>query len=154
QVLDAIPAADGLVGVNISGRILTELFASANNASRFMEEVRASRMVQNFEVEMLTDANKRIVTLLSCVADGDRYSGIIKDVTERTHLMGQVARAQKMESIGTLASGVAHDFNNILGIILPNAELIKMRSDAASPATRLADLIINAPRRAARLTRQ
>jgi CheY-like chemotaxis protein len=59
-----------------------------------------------------------------------------------------------MESIGTLASGVAHDFNNILGIILPNAELIKMRSDAASPASRLADVIINATKRAAGLTRQ
>src|SRR5207249_9485458 len=57
-------------------------------------------------------------------------------------------------SIGTLASGVAHDFNNILVIILPNAELIKMRSDAASPATRLADIIIKATKRAAGLIRQ
>jgi two-component system, cell cycle sensor histidine kinase and response regulator CckA len=154
KIVDANPAAESLFGGAIVGKTLTELFSSPNNASHFVEAVRTSRVVQNYESELLTDSNNRIVTLLSCVTDGDRYSGIIKDVTERTHLMGQIVRAQKMESIGTLASGVAHDFNNILGIILPNAELIKMRSDPASPATRLADVIINATKRAAGLTRQ
>src|SRR5207245_8070839 len=112
-----------------------------------------SRAVQNFETELLTTANERIVSLLSCVTNGGHYSGIIKDMTERTRLMDQITRAQKMESIGTLASGVAHDFNNILGIILPNAELIKMRSAADSPATRFADIIINASKLAAQLTK-
>src|SRR5947207_7255605 len=123
-------------------------------ASQFVEAVRTSRAVQNFETELLTTTDEHIVALLNCVTDGGRYSGIIKDMTERTHLMGQVMRAQKMESIGTLASGVAHDFNNILGIILPNAEMIKMRSGPEAPATRLADIIINATKRAAGLTRQ
>jgi PAS domain S-box-containing protein len=154
QIVDANPAAEALFGGPIVGKSLTELFASPNSASQFVEAVRVSRIVQNFETELLTDSNKRIVTLMSCVTDGDRYSGIIKDVTERTHLLGQVTRAQKMESIGTLASGVAHDFNNILGIILPNAELIKMRSAPESPATRLAEIIIKATKRAAGLTRQ
>ena len=154
QILDANPAAEILFGEPIAGRTLTELFASPNTASQFVETVRLSRAVQNFETELLKTSNERIVTLLSCVADGEHYSGIIKDITERTRLMEQVTRAQKMDSIGTLASGVAHDFNNILGIILPNAELIKLRTDPASPATRFADVIINATRRAAQLTRQ
>ncbi len=154
QILDANPAAEALFGGSIIGRSLTEFFASPNMASEFVEAVRVSNTVQNHEAELLTDANKKIVTLMSCVTDGDYYSGIIKDLTERTHLMGQVIRAQKMESIGTLASGVAHDFNNILGIILPNAELIKMRSVPEAPATRLADIIIKATKRAAGLTRQ
>jgi CheY-like chemotaxis protein len=59
-----------------------------------------------------------------------------------------------MESIGTLASGVAHDFNNILGIILPNAELIKMKLGSEGPAIKFADVIINASKRAAQLTKQ
>ena len=116
--------------------------------------MRTSRAVQNFETELLNTGNNKLVALLSCVTDGERYSGIIKDMTERTRLMEQVSRAQKMESIGTLASGVAHDFNNILGIILPNAELIKMKIDSESPANRYADVIINASRRAGQLTRQ
>ena len=154
QIVDANPAADALFGGSIIGKTLTELFSSPNMASQFVEAARTSRAVQNFETELLTAANERIVTLLSCVTDGDRYSGIIKDVTERTRLMEQVTRAQKMESIGTLASGVAHDFNNILGIILPNAELIKLRTEADSPAARFADVILRATKRAAGLTKQ
>src|SRR6266436_3560522 len=78
----------------------------------------------------------------------------IQDVAERTHLVEHIARAQKMESIGTLASGVAHDFNNILGIILPNAELIKLRTEAGHPALKFADVIVKAAKRAGQLTRQ
>ncbi len=154
SIVDANPAANVLFGGSIIGRTLTELFVSPNIASQFVESVRTSRAVQNFETELLNTGNNKLVTLLSCVTDGERYSGIIKDMTERTRLMEQVSRAQKMESIGTLASGVAHDFNNILGIILPNAELIKMKIDSESPANRYADVIISASRRAGQLTRQ
>jgi signal transduction histidine kinase/CheY-like chemotaxis protein len=154
QIVDANPAAEILFGGSIVGRTLTELFASPNAASQFVESVRTSRVVQNFETELLKTANERMVALLSCVTDGDRHSGVIKDMTERTRLMEQITRAQKMESIGTLASGVAHDFNNILGIILPNAELVKMKTAADSPALRYADVIINASRRAGQLTKQ
>jgi signal transduction histidine kinase len=153
-ILDANPAAERLFKGSIVGKTLTELFSSPNTASQFVEAVRTLRAVQNFETELLTTTNERIVSLLNCVTDGGRYSGIIKDMTERTRLMEQITRAQKMESIGTLASGVAHDFNNILGIILPNAELIKMRTAPESPAIRFADVIINASKRAAQLTRQ
>lgn len=153
-ILEANPAAETLFRAPIVGKTLTELFSSPNAASQFVEAIRTSRAVQNFETELLTITNERIVSLLSCVTDGGRYSGIIKDMTERTRLMEQITRAQKMESIGTLASGVAHDFNNILGIILPNAELIKMRIAPESPANRFADIIINASKRAAQLTRQ
>jgi PAS domain S-box-containing protein len=153
-IVDANPAAEALFRGSIVGKTLTELFSSPNAASQFVEVVRTARAVHNFETELLTITNERIVCLLSSVNDGGRYSGIIKDMTERTRLMEQITRAQKMESIGTLASGVAHDFNNILGIILPNAELIKMRTEPDSSPSRFADIIINASKRAAQLTRQ
>ncbi|HEY2384437.1 MAG TPA: ATP-binding protein [Terriglobia bacterium] len=154
QIIEANPAADPVFGGPIVGRTLTELFASPNTASQFVETVRTSRAVQNFETELLNTQHERIVALLSCVTDGDHYSGIIKDMTERTRLMEQVTHSQKMESVGILASGVAHDFNNILGIILPNAEMIKMKINPDSSAAGYADVIINASRHAGQLTRQ
>lgn len=66
----------------------------------------------------------------------------------------QLRHSQKMEAIGALAGGVAHDFNNLLTGILGEADLL-MRSDAAGPeATRAAERIQKAARRAAGLTQQ
>ncbi len=87
--------------------------------------------------------------------------GIGRDVTQRKveltrqhHLEEQLRQAQKMEAIGQLAGGVAHDFNNILAVIQMQAELFKM--DAAVSAEQLAGLheIQAAANRGANLTRQ
>ncbi len=51
------------------------------------------------------------------------FVSIKRDVTREVELEKQLLHAQKMESIGTLAGGIAHEFNNILSIIIPNAEL-------------------------------
>ncbi len=56
-----------------------------------------------------------------------RMSGIVQDITERKKLEQQFLRAQRMESIGTLAGGIAHDLNNVLSPILLSLELLKMK---------------------------
>ena len=86
---------------------------------------------------------------------------INRDITERrladearASLEAQLQQAQKMESIGRLAGGVAHDFNNMLGAILGNAELALEAIEPSHPVR--ADLleIQAAARRSADLTRQ
>lgn len=80
------------------------------------------------------------------------FVGAMHDVTERQELERQLARSQKMESIGQLAGGVAHDFNNYLTVIQGSAEIIK-ELEANESVGELADQIINASSRSAQLTR-
>lgn len=63
------------------------------------------------------------------------------DITERKRLESQFLRAQRMESIGTLAGGVAHDLNNILSPIMMSAPLLRMRDLPATDFDRLLDTI-------------
>jgi PAS domain S-box-containing protein len=73
---------------------------------------------------------------------------------EKAKLTGQLQQAQKMESVGRLAGGVAHDFNNMLGVILGHAELALERVDSAGPLHNDLVNIQSAAQRSADLTRQ
>jgi PAS domain S-box-containing protein len=83
-----------------------------------------------------------------------RGVGVLMDITERRSLEAQFQQAQKMEAIGRLAGGVAHDFNNVLTAILGYCELLLADTDPKDE--RFADLteIGKAGMRAASLTRQ
>ncbi len=78
----------------------------------------------------------------------------INDVTEKRKLQEQLARSQKMESIARLAGGVAHDFNNMLSVIIGHTELAMAQLDSSQRL--FADLreIQTAGERSANLTRQ
>ena len=89
-------------------------------------------------------------------ADGEVVSsvGVIMDVTSQQNLEQQLRQAQKLESVGRLAGGVAHDFNNMLGVILGHAELL---ITGLPPGGRIFESlreIQNAANRSAALTRQ
>ena len=73
---------------------------------------------------------------------------------ESAKLVAQLQQAQKMESVGRLAGGVAHDFNNMLGVILGHAELALLRMDSSNPFHASLMEIRGAAERSASLTRQ
>lgn len=86
--------------------------------------------------------------------------GYAQDITDRKQgaaeqfrLQGQLLHAQKMEAIGHLAAGVAHDFNNILQTILGYAQLMQERTEDDPLSSRYADAILFAVTRASDLTR-
>jgi len=76
------------------------------------------------------------------------------DITERKDLEQQLLQAQKLESIGRLAGGVAHDYNNMLGVILGSAELALKQVEADNPVHAKLEQIRSAARRSADITRQ
>lgn len=78
--------------------------------------------------------------------------GGIFDITERRQLEEQLRHAQKMDAIGQLTAGIAHNFNNLLSIVLPNVELCRMR--APREIHRHLDDIEHAAERAADMVRQ
>ncbi len=91
----------------------------------------------------------------------DYFFGVGIDITERRRLeeereklQAQLTQAHKMESVGRLAGGVAHDFNNMLGVILGRAEIAMMKADPAQPAYKDLQEIRKAAERSADLTRQ
>jgi len=78
--------------------------------------------------------------------DHKLFTVIIRDVTEKKRLESQFLRAQRMESIGTLAGGIAHDLNNVLSPILTAVELLQMRFTDESSQRLLNILHTNAVR--------
>ncbi|MEQ1862650.1 MAG: PAS domain-containing protein [Chthoniobacteraceae bacterium] len=83
-----------------------------------------------------------------------RVVGTAEDITEQRHLETQFRQSQKMEAIGQLAGGVAHDFNNILAAIMMQAELALTVTNPPPETRELIEDIKAATDRAANLTRQ
>jgi two-component system, cell cycle sensor histidine kinase and response regulator CckA len=84
----------------------------------------------------------------------DRIDGVASDITAQKRLEDQLRQSQKMEAIGLLTGGVAHDFNNILASILANSHFLIADLGEQDPRRADALEIREAAQRAASLTRQ
>ncbi len=78
----------------------------------------------------------------------------VMEITEQKRLQNQLVQSQKMDVVGQLAGGVAHDFNNMLAGIMSAAELLKLRLLNDSKNGKMVDAIIAAATRSADLTRK
>jgi two-component system cell cycle sensor histidine kinase/response regulator CckA len=113
------------------------------------------------EVEMVAKNGRRFPVELRADAIRDERGQLVglitvhMDITQRKLLEGQLRQAQKMEAVGQLAGGVAHDFNNMLAVIRGNADLLLMDDDQFSAAAKEGlKHIAAASDKAASLTRQ
>ena len=82
------------------------------------------------------------------------WSGIFVDVTERIHAAEMIRRSQKMDALGKLTGGVAHDYNNMLGVVLGYSELLKDQLDEQPKLQAYVDKITHAGERGAKLTKK
>ena len=110
------------------------------------------------EIQAFDGQRKTILNSTAPVVDdrGNIEGAIVVniDISEQKLLEEQLRQAQKMESIGRLAGGVAHDFNNMLGVILGYAEMAMEKMDAAHPIYNYLLEIHSAARSSANITRQ
>lgn len=123
------------------------------------ERARAKREERDFFVfpHRLANGETRTVEVHSSPIDtpqGRLLFSVIHDITERKRLEEQVLHAQKMESVGRLAGGVAHDFNNMLNVINGYADSLIEALAPDDPMRGDLQEIRNAGERAATLTRQ
>ena len=93
--------------------------------------------------------------------EGGQFVTFLRDVTERKatesereKLESGLAQSQRLESVGRLAGGVAHDFNNMLSIITGNAEIALLSVDSKNPLHAIIHEILQASERSADLTKQ
>ena len=130
-----------------------ELFEK-NECSR-IEAMLKSGQGEPFEIGHNTPLKlkDRQVTMryLPVKGDGSTVIILITDVTERKLLELQIQHARKMEAIGTIASGVAHNFRNILNAIHVNNQLIQMNSDRNAEVDTNTERIESAVKRGAQL---
>jgi PAS domain S-box-containing protein len=154
-------SAQEIVGKHVMGTIVPLEESSGRDLRRLMEDICARP--ESFEQSvnenlrrdgrrawvawtnrLVRDASGQVVELLS----------VGSDITEQRRLEDQFRQAQKMEAIGQLAGGVAHDFNNILGAILGNVRLALADTVEGHPARESLDEIHKAALRATNLVQQ
>ena len=160
------PGAEKLFGyaaAEVIGRPVLVLFPPdrMEEERHILDRIGRGESVKHFETIRVTKDGKHldVSMTISPLRDGAGriigVSTIARDITERKRLEAQFRQAQKMEAIGQLAGGVAHDFNNILTVIHCNASLLLDTSGGPdSEASTLARQIIESTERAAGLTRQ
>jgi two-component system, cell cycle sensor histidine kinase and response regulator CckA len=117
-------------------------------------QLRASQSGRGQFWTHLKDGSRRLVdySFTANVLPG-QHLAMVRDITEQQDMEEQLRDSQKMEAVGRLAGGVAHDFNNILGIISGHAELLESSASSQVERSR-AEKIISATEKAASLTRQ
>ena len=143
----------GLKPWDVEGRKVTEVYTDPSVAGHlrralegetFQTEVTLGGPVFDSWYSPLRDMNRVITGVI----------GVAVDITEHVRLSERLRDAEKMEAIGRLAGGVAHDFNNQLTAVLGFAEILQMSFDEDDPRADDVLQIIKGGRRAAALTEE
>ena len=151
----AVPEGEGV------GRDLTSIIRphAYRAFARYVEAVLAGER-QDFEVTVVYPDGVERSVHLSYIPELDEsgrvlgFFSLAEDITERRATERQLRNAQKMEAVGQLTGGIAHDFNNLLAIIQGNAELLAERLTGRADEARMAQTVVGASERGARLCQQ
>jgi len=162
RILEANPALARMLGYDTVDEVMTvnmaDIYQSAADRARLLESHRG-QPGGTAEVRWKKKTGEGMLVRLTARTivgpDGhESYETIAEDITEKRALEEQLRRAQKMEAVGRLARGVAHDFNNVLAAVVGSADLLVHRYPSDHPAHIEAVEIRKAAERGAAFTRQ
>lgn len=159
QANAATVTALGLPLGEILGRRSHELFENLAQPGPNCPIARVLRTGQpaTAEIKYHRPASVRLISASPIRAADGQITQIVqvaRDLTEQKQLEAQLRHVQKMEAVGTLAGGVAHEFNNLLQAVLGSAELLRMAIDRDSAEQSEIQSILDAAKRGGTLTRQ
>ena len=109
---------------------LTDLYAYPEEREQFVQKVVRDGFVENYELKLKKKDGSVIDTLVTVVlrkdAQGDviGLQGAVKDITRMRRLERRLVQTEKLTSLGTMVSGIAHELNNPLTAIMGNAEML------------------------------
>jgi len=160
-ILEANEKACQLYGFSkdeLLGMSLKSITKDVARGEQEIQELLRHQSSRNFETVHFAKNGQTMEMLVNSsvveYAGRTAIMSIIRDITELRRLEHQLRQAQKMESVGTLAGGVAHDFNNILSIILGYTSMIKRGRIDSDKMNESLDTITKAAQRGATLVKQ
>lgn len=161
-IIDANPAAAELYGYSLEelrGQSITML-----NTMRPLEVIKAAMQrakkerQSHFRFQHQRKDGSLVDVEISAspveLEDRTVIFSIIHDISEQKRLEQQLAEAQKMEALGRMAAGIAHDFSNLMQVVVASSELAQARLPAEHEATALLEDVRHAGTQAAALTGQ
>jgi PAS domain S-box-containing protein len=145
-----------LVGMPLRRFVSDEQYAMIRNETS--RRIEGQKSVYEFDIIRPNGERRNIILTAVPQNDGEKgflgTLGVFRDITERKSLELELRSAQKMESLGIVAGGIAHDYNNILSIMIGNATLAQHELPPRHPAASYVDNAVKAMERATELTNQ
>jgi PAS domain S-box-containing protein len=163
QIIDANPFMTELLGYSHDeyvGKLLWEIgaFADAAASQAAFEELRQKRFIRYDDLPLRTRhgqmASVEFVSNVYAEDGQDTIQCNIRDVTERKATERKLFHAQKMAAVGILTGGVAHNINNLLGVIIGNLELLRERTLQTKEGAEYTHEALDAAVRGAELVRR
>jgi len=159
EVNDAFLEASGYQREEMLGKSSLELgiWADPSDRNKMVNRLREHGVVHNKESRFRMKSGEILTILYSAelinVEAEECIIAVILDITEHKKLENQLLQAQKMEAVGQLAGGVAHDFNNIITAIFSYGYLMRKKLEEDDPLRENIDKILTLSERAAQITR-
>lgn len=165
KTIYASPSVEKLLGVSSDRLVATSMFdyVSLEDEEGLRNRLSALSLIPGKQTSLAWRTSEADGRVASCegiatnLLDDLAVGAIVlnfRDTTDRVQLEEELRQAQKMEAVGRLAGGVAHDFNNILTIINGYGSLLVSDGNASEEVVRATKEILDAADRAAGLTRQ